>query len=189
MDNSRNAGAAQFGPGATSSSGLAGSHQTGGAGYGSSNSGLSGSHQTTGAGYGSSNSGLTGSHQTAGAGYGSSNSGSHSNNLANKLDPRVTSNLNDSRTASGAEYGNTGISGSTDTGYGSTGNGFTGSTGAYGNDSLASHQQQGGQTGHRFDGPAPNTAGPHRSDALNKMDPRIDSDRDGSKTVGGNSQY
>jgi hypothetical protein len=29
------------------------------------------------------------------------------------------------------------------------------------------------------------TAGPHKSDALNKLDPRVDSDRDGSKTVGG----
>ncbi|KAI9655730.1 MAG: hypothetical protein M1821_005165 [Bathelium mastoideum] len=34
-------------------------------------------------------------------------------------------------------------------------------------------------------GPAPNTAGPHKSDLLNKLDPRVDSDRDASKTVGG----
>lgn len=26
------------------------------------------------------------------------------------------------------------------------------------------------------DGPAPNTAGPHKSDMLNKLDPRVDSD-------------
>jgi hypothetical protein len=34
-------------------------------------------------------------------------------------------------------------------------------------------------------GPAPNTAGPHKSDLLNKLDPRVDSDLDGSKTIGG----
>ncbi|KAI9849113.1 MAG: hypothetical protein M1837_005343 [Sclerophora amabilis] len=33
-------------------------------------------------------------------------------------------------------------------------------------------------------GPAPSTAGPHKSDFLNKVDPRVDSDLDGSKTVG-----
>jgi len=35
-------------------------------------------------------------------------------------------------------------------------------------------------------GPAPTTAGPHKSDVLNKLDPRVDSDLDGSKTTGGN---
>jgi hypothetical protein len=35
-------------------------------------------------------------------------------------------------------------------------------------------------------GTAQNTAGPHNSDTLNKIDPRVDSDRDGSKTFGGN---
>lgn len=35
-------------------------------------------------------------------------------------------------------------------------------------------------------GPAPNTAGPHKQDMLNKADPRVDSDLDGSKTFGGN---
>lgn len=34
-----------------------------------------------------------------------------------------------------------------------------------------------------------NTAGPHKSDLLNKVDPRIDSDLDGSKTFGGNKTY
>ncbi|KAI0017438.1 hypothetical protein F4780DRAFT_755459 [Xylariomycetidae sp. FL0641] len=35
-------------------------------------------------------------------------------------------------------------------------------------------------------GPAPHTAGPHKSDVLNKLDPRVDSNLDGSKTIGGN---
>jgi hypothetical protein len=35
-------------------------------------------------------------------------------------------------------------------------------------------------------GPAPNTAGPHKSDLMNKLDPRVDSNLDGSKTFGEN---
>ena len=33
-------------------------------------------------------------------------------------------------------------------------------------------------------GPAPSTAGPHKSNILNKLDPRVDSDLDGSRTFG-----
>jgi hypothetical protein len=36
---------------------------------------------------------------------------------------------------------------------------------------------------------APNTAGPHKSDLLNKLDPRVDSDLDGSKTIGGDKTF
>jgi len=35
-------------------------------------------------------------------------------------------------------------------------------------------------------GTAQNTAGPHNSDMMNKLDPRVDADLDGSKTIGGN---
>jgi len=38
-------------------------------------------------------------------------------------------------------------------------------------------------------GTAQNTAGPHNSDTLNKIDPRVDADRDGSNTIGGNKTY
>jgi len=38
-------------------------------------------------------------------------------------------------------------------------------------------------------GTAQNTAGPHNSDMLNKLDPRVDSDRDGSKTYMGNQTH
>jgi hypothetical protein len=31
------------------------------------------------------------------------------------------------------------------------------------------------------------TSGPHNSSLLNKLDPRVDSDRDGSRTAGGSS--
>ncbi|KIV79768.1 hypothetical protein PV11_07312 [Exophiala sideris] len=36
-------------------------------------------------------------------------------------------------------------------------------------------------------GPARNTAGPHRSNVANKLDPRVDSDLDGSRTIGQNA--
>jgi len=35
-------------------------------------------------------------------------------------------------------------------------------------------------------GTAQNTAGPHNSDLANKLDPRVDSNLDGSATIGGN---
>jgi len=38
-------------------------------------------------------------------------------------------------------------------------------------------------------GTAQNTAGPHNSDMMNKMDPRVDADLDGSKTIGGNKTH
>ncbi|CZT41387.1 related to NUP42 Nuclear pore protein [Rhynchosporium secalis] len=38
-------------------------------------------------------------------------------------------------------------------------------------------------------GTAQNTAGPHNSDMMNKLDPRVDSDRDGSKTYMGNATH
>ena len=41
---------------------------------------------------------------------------------------------------------------------------------------------------HSSTGPATSTAGPHKHNLLNKLDPRIDSDLDGSKTVGTTSQ-
>jgi hypothetical protein len=38
-------------------------------------------------------------------------------------------------------------------------------------------------------GTAQNTAGPHNSDLANKLDPRVDSNLDGSKTFGGDKTY
>jgi len=49
------------------------------------------------------------------------------------------------------------------------------------------HNQQFGNTSNTasgFNGPAPTTEGPHRSDAANFMDPRVDSDADGRTNVG-----
>ncbi|CRK27873.1 hypothetical protein BN1708_014975 [Verticillium longisporum] len=168
---------------------------TTGTGYGSSTTGTYGS-STTGAStgtYGSSTtgSGGIGSGATgvgAGAtglgssGYGntSTNTGPHDSNLANKADPRVDSDR-DYRGTTGT-YG----SSTTGTGYGSstTGTGYGSSTTGTGYDNTTS-----GLGSSVNPGPAPNTAGPHSKDFLNKADPRVDSDRDGSKTVGQDKTY
>lgn len=110
---------------------------------------------------------------TAGDNYGSGAEGTHgphTSRLANTVDPRVDSDRDASRTV-----GNT---------YGSSGT--YGTTGAHGTHGAAHGAHQlGGNT----PGQAPHTAGPHKSDALNKVDPRVDSDLDGSRTVGGNKTY
>lgn len=86
--------------------------------------------------------------------------GPHSSRAANAADPRVDSDR-DHRAAHGKTTGTTGTSG-----LGSSTAPNTRST-----------------------GPAPNTAGPHKSDLLNKLDPRVDSNLDGSKTVGGDKTH
>ncbi|KAK2020966.1 hypothetical protein LX32DRAFT_632336, partial [Colletotrichum zoysiae] len=70
-----------------------------------------------------------------------------------------------------------------------TGNPSTGATGGVSNTHNAAGHVGSAVAGTHGTGPAPNTAGPHKSDALNKADPRVDSDLDGSKTVGGNKTY
>jgi hypothetical protein len=137
---------------------------------------------------GNTHSGHTGTHTgthtggglTGGNTYGSDPTGPHDSRLGNKADPRV-----DSDRVGG--YGNTGGYGSTTQteAFGNnTGGGLSGTT-AHGN-----HGQHGltGQGSH-LPGPAQNTAGPHKSDLLNKADPRVDADLDGSKTYGGNKTY
>lgn len=98
--------------------------------------------------------GLTGTGTTGGMSN-SSNAGPHDSNLANKLDPRVDSDLDGRGNRHGAQTG-----------------GVFGASG--------SHATPGSGT-------AQNTAGPHNSDMLNKLDPRVDSDADGSRTMGGNA--
>ena len=131
--------------------------------------------------------GTTGSHNTHGtSGLGSSNTygtstntGPHDSNLLNKADPRVDSDRDHrANPTSGGLGSNTGAYGSSTTGT------HTGThTGAH----TGSHTT--GATGLNNPGPAPNTAGPHSKDILNKVDPRVDSDRDGSKTVGQDQTY
>jgi hypothetical protein len=106
--------------------------------------------------------------------------GPHGSRVANAADPRVDSDRDGSRNA-GAAYG---------TGH-STGNTFgTGhNTAAAGDGSSTTGHNTAAGLGNTGPGPAPNTAGPHKSDMVNKLDPRVDSNLDGSKTVGGNKTY
>jgi hypothetical protein len=106
--------------------------------------------------------------------------GPHSSRAANTLDPRVDSDL-DNRGATGT-HGMTGSHGVTGS-YGSTGThgtnlgSATGThTGAHTGAHTGTHMGSHGTTTSVGTGPAPNTAGPHKSDMLNKMDPRVDSD-------------
>lgn len=187
----------------------------------------------------------TGTSGTTGFGSGSNatrTAGMHSSDMANKLDPRVDSDLDGSRNMGMKSHGATHGTGSTnthDTSLSSGGMGTdtlgsgglsstTGSTGAYGTtggahpstgfgttseyrtgdrnlgqntnvlggDSTTSAYGGGmGSVGGGFGndpqttGPAPNTAGPHKSDMMNKVDPRVDSDLDNSKTVGGDKTF
>jgi len=113
--------------------------------------------------------GVTGG--TAGTGYGgttgasgSTNAGPHTSNMANKLDPRVDSDMDGSRNMGAAGSMGTGSTGTTTgTGYGGThtGNSMGTATGTSGGLSNSTN------------------AGPHNSNLANKADPRVDSDLDG----------
>jgi len=136
----------------------------------------------------------------------STNAGPHSSNVGNKLDPRVDSDRDGSRTAgTGNTYGsNTGTHGMT----GMTGTSGAGSFGHIAGDSHGTHSSgmanradpfvdtTSGTTSHTHTGgmgtgmgtgtghTGSTTGGPHNSNIANKLDPRVDSDRDGSYTVG-----
>ncbi|RPA85682.1 hypothetical protein BJ508DRAFT_411688 [Ascobolus immersus RN42] len=103
-------------------------------------------------------------------GHGSTNAGPHNSNAANKLDPRVDSDR-DGR----ATHGTHGTTHNTTGAHNTTGT--HGTTGTH-NNNLGSNTGHGVGTSN-LPGPAPNTAGPHKSDLLNKLDPKVDSDMDG----------
>lgn len=175
----------------TTGVGASGVHRAAGAGT----SGYGTSTTTGASGYGT-GAGTTGyGSSTTGAGYGtgtSANYGPHDSKLANKLDPRVDSDL---------DHRGHGIHGTTGVGtsgvHGTTGVGTSGVHGTTGAGTSGVHHSTGTASGapdprisaSMRTGPAPNTAGPHRSDIMNKLDPRVDSDLDGSKTLGGNRAY
>ena len=146
-------------------------------GYGSSGLG----HSTGTHGIGSTGThgiGSTGTHGEFGSsGLGSSGTaegihGPHNSRVGNAMDPRVDSDRDGShtagRTAGHNEFGTHGV--------GSTG------THTAGTHNAGNHFTSG-------PGPAPHTAGPHSNDMANKLDPRVDSDRDGSKTLGADRTY
>jgi hypothetical protein len=152
---------------------------SGAAAHNTPGSGL-GSHNT----YGTTGTGLTGSHNTH-----NDPTGPHSSHMANQADPRVDSDRY-------GAAGNTSGAGGYGAGqYGSsTGSGLTGShgthTGTTGTGLAGAHGTHGTHTGATVgSGNSNTTAGPHNSDMMNKLDPRVDSDLDGSKTYGGNQTY
>lgn len=170
MDGSRNAGAA--------------TGQTGASAY---TSGVRATSHNNGAGYG------TGSH-------------AHSSGLANKLDPTVNTGSSTGG-YSGTHAGNTsgnytgttgGISHSTNAGPHNS-NLLNKADPRVDSDLDGRGNRHGASTGGVFgasgshatagSGTAQNTAGPHNSDMLNKLDPRVDSDRDGSQTYAGNKTH
>ncbi|KAM0491227.1 hypothetical protein ACHAP8_010801 [Fusarium lateritium] len=114
--------------------------------------------------------------------------GPHSSRAANAADPRVDSDLDSSR-RSGGLGGNTYDQTTTGTsGFSSHGAGAHGPTGTHSSGLSGTHSGSHMTGNTAYDstnpGPAPKTAGPHKSDMLNKADPRVDSNLDGSKTVG-----
>jgi len=183
------------------------------------------SHTTAGTGVGRTG---VGQSSTTGTGVGHSSTttaGPHSSNMLNKADPRVDSDLDGSRnlgaaststtaghTSGTGQYSGTHAGNTTGSHTGTTG-GISHSTNAGPHNSNALNKadprvdsdldgrgnRHGASTGGILgasgshatagSGTAQNTAGPHNSDTLNKIDPRVDSDRDGSKTVGGNKTH
>ncbi|KAM0271945.1 hypothetical protein ACHAQH_008884 [Verticillium albo-atrum] len=105
----------------------------------------------------------SGAYGTTGYGNTSTNAGPHGSNVANKADPRVDSDL-DNRD----NYGSSGVGHTTNTGYGGT------SGTGYGDAS---------NTGY---GNTASKAGPHNSNMANKLDPRVDSDRDNRNNYSSN---
>jgi len=159
--------------GSYSGTGTHGTHNT------HSGTGIGGSHTGT---------GIGGSHST--------NAGPHDSNAANKLDPRVDSDRDGHHLGQGqaqglsqsAGYGSTGTAqtggyGSTGTGIGGTHTG-TGIGGTHGGIGGAQHTAGTGlgssHTGTGLGGSHSTNAGPHDSNIANKLDPRVDSDRDGA---------
>lgn len=151
-----------------------------------------------------------------GGGYGTQHPGTHSSSLLDNVDLTPGSHSSKHESTSGG-YNPVGhgtshahthqheglTSGTTSHGThqptlaaGGTGNKTYGS----GTNPTGSHHTTTGAHDHDHDhdhnkhtltntGPAPNTAGPHKSDLMNKFDPRVDSDLDGSKTIGGNKTF
>ncbi|KAJ9638401.1 hypothetical protein H2199_007089 [Coniosporium tulheliwenetii] len=147
-------------------------------------------------------SGLAGASTTGtSTGYGST----HSSDLANRADPRVDSDRDGSRgmgsTSTGAGYGSTTSGphssdldhdGSRLAGGATTGAGYGSTTGLI---NKAKEMLTGGGKSHddttssSYDSTSRSTighdtSGPHSSSLANRADPRVDSDRDGSRVVG-----
>ncbi|KAJ5612668.1 hypothetical protein N7510_005862 [Penicillium lagena] len=118
---------------------------------------------------------------SATTGPASSTAGPHKSNVANEADPRVDSDLS-------KERGDVVGSGRFDKdvhkssiGGGGVMHGLGGSSGPTTTKTFEQAQNN-SVAGSSYNNKK--TAGPHKSDMVNKMDPRVDSDLDGSKTIG-----
>jgi len=94
--------------------------------------------------------------------------GPHSSRVANSLDPKIDSDLDGSRNA-GAAYGGHPVTGTTGTDYAGTTGGSA--LGGRGSTTTGAGTREGEH-------------GPHSSRVANVIDPRVDSDRDGSRNAG-----
>ncbi|KAL7923609.1 hypothetical protein ACQKWADRAFT_288785 [Trichoderma austrokoningii] len=108
--------------------------------------------------------------------------GMHKSDMLNKADPRIDSDLDGSKNMGlrSEKATHAGTPSTTTHGVGSTGT-------TYGTDTTTTGSSTGTSgTGTAFGstGPASKTAGTHKSDTMNKADPRIDSDLDGSRNMG-----
>lgn len=119
----------------------------------------------------------TGSASAIGSGSHGNATGPHNSNLLNKADPRVDSDRDGSSNAGLAQHS------APLTGHGSS----TGATG-YGSGTTGTHGAAGTGLGGNV-GTAGTTSGPHNSNLANKADPRVDSDRDGSRGLSSTGGY
>jgi len=131
----------------------------------------------------------TGAHTAGHTGTVGSSGPVHNSNLMNKLDPRVDSDVDGSRNMGMNQTTHTGAHPTHTTGH--TGTHTTGHTGAVGSTGAytSSHPGTVGSAGTHTVGHAgtAGSAGPvHNSSLLNKVDPRVDSDLDGSRNMGMN---
>jgi hypothetical protein len=213
-DRDHRAGYSAAGTDTTAGTGISGGTGTGtgayGAGTGGYNSGTgtgTGAYGTgagdynsgtgTGTGTGAYGAGAGGGARGYSSGTGTTTTGPHDSNLANKADPRVDSDRGQYGTAGGFTSG-----GAYNTNPQSTNAGPHSSNLANkidprvdsDLDNRARHQNLGGSSapaGSSYttpgSGTAQQTAGPHDSNIANKLDPRVDSDLDKSRTVGGNA--
>jgi hypothetical protein len=174
------------------STGLNAASHTGSTGL---NSGShTGSHSGS-TGYGSAEP-LTGANSNVNESSRSSNHGPHDSNIANKADPRVDSDRSKQHNFNDDVHKGS-IAGAADMAHLSGGNSGPDTstrtfeeaheTGAEGVN-HPHHTPHGAGSSYNQSSTRNSTAGPHDSNVANKIDPRVDSDRDGSKTVG-ETQY
>lgn len=117
--------------------------------------------------------------RSAASGPAPTTAGPHSSDMMNKIDPRVDSDADGSRNAGMAQYG---VGAGNNQGIGQTSR----STG-YGNTTEYNEPGMGGYSGTTGIGSTgAGGAGPHNSAMMNKLDPRVDSDMDGSRNAGMN---